>query len=153
CHAVVGGQAFHWFDLDRALARFEQVLLPGGIVVAFWNLRSRVDPFNQAYEALLRRHCSDYVSVGAEPRARAILQRYADREQACFPHRQVLDAAGLRGRLWSSSYVRHGVTDAEAFDADVDALFAAHERDGTVTLLYDTHAAVLLTRPRGEPPR
>ena len=34
---VCAGQAFHWFDVDRALAETRRVLRPRGIVIAGWN--------------------------------------------------------------------------------------------------------------------
>jgi len=39
-HAVVAGQAFHWFDVERARAEFARVLRPGGWVALIWNDRS-----------------------------------------------------------------------------------------------------------------
>jgi len=35
--AVVAGQAYHWFDPDRAHPEMARVLRPGGRVVAMWN--------------------------------------------------------------------------------------------------------------------
>ena len=35
--AACAGQAFHWFDLDRALDEFARVLRPRGIAIAAWN--------------------------------------------------------------------------------------------------------------------
>jgi SAM-dependent methyltransferase len=35
--AVVAGQAYHWFDPDRALPEIARVLRPGGVFAAFWN--------------------------------------------------------------------------------------------------------------------
>jgi SAM-dependent methyltransferase len=39
--AVLGGQAFHWFDLDAAFAECARVLRPGGVVAALWNQEDR----------------------------------------------------------------------------------------------------------------
>jgi SAM-dependent methyltransferase len=36
-HAVVAGQAFHWFDPARAFPEIARVLRPGGVFAAFWN--------------------------------------------------------------------------------------------------------------------
>jgi ubiquinone/menaquinone biosynthesis C-methylase UbiE len=35
--AVLVGQAFHWFDLDRSLTEMARVLRPGGVVAGVWN--------------------------------------------------------------------------------------------------------------------
>ena len=36
--AVVAGQAFHWFDRDRAEAEMRRVVRPGGTLAALWNI-------------------------------------------------------------------------------------------------------------------
>lgn len=42
--AVIVGEAFHWFDADRALPEIARVLNPGGVFAALWNLAdNRVD--------------------------------------------------------------------------------------------------------------
>jgi SAM-dependent methyltransferase len=35
--AVVAGQAYHWFDTERAHPEIARVLRPGGVFAAFWN--------------------------------------------------------------------------------------------------------------------
>ncbi len=35
--AVLVGQAWHWFDTDRALPELARVLRPGGVLAALWN--------------------------------------------------------------------------------------------------------------------
>jgi SAM-dependent methyltransferase len=36
-HAVLCGQAMHWFDMGRALPEIARVLLPGGVLAGLWN--------------------------------------------------------------------------------------------------------------------
>ena len=140
--SIVGGQAFHWVDLDRALPRFRELLAESGRVVAFWNLRDGDDPMMAAYEAILTTHCPEYASVGAEPRARQVAAHpgLGDQREETFPHGQTLDRSGLEGRVWSSSYVRSSGVDRAVLGAALDELFAAHQDGGVVRFVYRTLA-------------
>ncbi|HWM59056.1 MAG TPA: class I SAM-dependent methyltransferase [Pseudonocardia sp.] len=40
--AVLIGQAWHWFDLDRALPELARVLRPGGVLAALWTRCSAI---------------------------------------------------------------------------------------------------------------
>lgn len=53
--AVVAAQAFHWFDVPRAMDEMRRVLRPDGTVGLLWNLRDEsVDWVRQATEILNR---------------------------------------------------------------------------------------------------
>lgn len=147
---VTVAQAFHWFDLDLALAEFHRVLRPGGHVAALWNIRGE-GAFMAGYDALLRRLSSQYQVLDSWEATLARLKRHprvvAPRERR-ERHAQCFDFDALRGRAWSSSYVRHGVEDAAGFDAALRALFDAHARGGTVEFPYRTVALVFEVAPR-----
>jgi ubiquinone/menaquinone biosynthesis C-methylase UbiE len=50
---VVGAQAFHWFDRDRALPEIARVLRPGGHLGLVWNLRDERIPWVRRLGALI----------------------------------------------------------------------------------------------------
>jgi SAM-dependent methyltransferase len=145
---VTAAQAFHWFDADAALAEFHRILKAGGHVAAIWNIRGE-GLFMADYQALLRRFSAEYSVIESWEETLARLRVHprveAPRELEA-PNAQVFDLDGLRGRMWSSSYVRHGVADREGFDAAVRALFEAHARGGVVEFPYRTVALVFGVR-------
>jgi SAM-dependent methyltransferase len=53
--AVVTGQAFHWFDLDRALPEIARVLAPGGRIVVIHNQRDKRIPWVRRLDAMIGR--------------------------------------------------------------------------------------------------
>lgn len=122
---VVGCQAFHWFDLGRALPEIDRVLAPGGVAAALWNHRAS-SPFLDAYEAFLCTWSADYRAIRTVEATIADLERLRETETIAVPSTQRLTRQGLRDRVWSASYVQHGVTDARAFDAALDVIFAQH---------------------------
>jgi len=137
---VTAGQAFHGFD--RALARrgFTRILGPGGWVVLVWNDR-RLDatPFLRGYEALLVRHCPEYLEVvhrnvdAGVPRDFFAPNGF---EEPVLDNRQRFDWDGLVARHLSSSFVPR--TGHEAGMAEPRALFDSQQADGFVEFEYDT---------------
>ena len=68
--AVVAGQAWHWFQPERAVPEIARVLRPGGTLGIVWNSRdTSVEWLRQAGEIMHERHDAsasfrDYVRVG-----------------------------------------------------------------------------------------
>ncbi|HET7357185.1 MAG TPA: class I SAM-dependent methyltransferase [Nocardioidaceae bacterium] len=50
---VVAAQAYHWFDIGRALPEIARVLRPGGAFAAVWNLRDERIPWVRRLGALM----------------------------------------------------------------------------------------------------
>ncbi|MCU1687273.1 MAG: type 11 methyltransferase [Amycolatopsis sp.] len=50
--AVFVGQAFHWFDVDEALAEIARVLRPGGVLLALWNRDDESVPWVAGFKSL-----------------------------------------------------------------------------------------------------
>jgi SAM-dependent methyltransferase len=145
---VLAAQAFHWFEPDRACAEFRRILVPGGRVVLVWNTRrTRGSPFLEGFEALLRRHGTDYDAVRARTaalmaeaaRGGGLARLFAGGvAHRVLANAQTLDREGLRRRLRSASYTPPPGSPAHpAMMAELDALFAAHASDGAVRIDYD----------------
>lgn len=144
---VTAGQAFHWFDGDRAKEEFRRILNPEGAIVLVWNDR-KIDatPFLAAYEDLLQRFAPEYRTVYH----RTIIADDAhDLERFFAPggfrrrvvpdYTQLFDFDGLKGRLLSSSYApNQGDPAHEPMIAALRTIFDEHQIDGHVAFIYDT---------------
>jgi SAM-dependent methyltransferase len=138
---VVAAQAFHWFDVPATMAELRRILVPGGWAAACWNDRAR-SPFLDAYEDLLQRRSSEYRAMRSPTEAIAKIRAAAgvrDAREATFANHQLLDRESFVGRVYSSSYVVHGVDDREGFDRELAEVFAAGaDANGVVDFAYET---------------
>ncbi|MBI2425460.1 MAG: class I SAM-dependent methyltransferase [Candidatus Hydrogenedentes bacterium] len=140
---VTAGQAFHWFDRDRAHREFARILRPGGYVALVWNDRKPgATPFLESYERLLVTQAIDYNEVNHRNVDDAQLARFfgaGNYLQVELPNAQHFDWEGLRGRALSCSYVPGEGHPAHAqFMGALREIYEAHQTGGEVIFEYDT---------------
>lgn len=134
---VTAGQAFHWFDPAGAHREFRRILRPEGWLVLVWNER-RIEPGFQAdYEEVIRKHAPETNRIREE----AIEVVFGGPHWVLteLRNQQHHDLAGLKGRVASCSYAP--LPEAAGYQPlmqALEALFAKHQQDGQVTMLYDT---------------
>jgi SAM-dependent methyltransferase len=140
--AVTAGQAFHWFDPQKASLEFTRILKPGGWVVLIWNRRIiDASPFAQDYEALLNKHGIDYSKVRHDHIDKTTISRFfpGGYQYRSLPNEQIFDFEGLRGRLLSCSYVpAQGQPGFEPMMAALSGIFEKHDQSGRVRFEYET---------------
>lgn len=139
---ITAGQAFHWFDREKAKKEFARVLKPGGWVILIWNER-RLDStaFLRDYENLLLRYGTDYDKVRHENVAGEIAQFFAPEtfQFRSLENAQHFDFEALKGRTRSASYTPEpGTSNFEPMFAKLEEIFNAHKSDGMVTFEYQT---------------
>ena len=139
---LVAGQAFHWFDPQRARSEALRVLRPGAWAALLWNERPpELTPFLADYEALLKRHAPEYTRITASRADAGTMREFlgAAMEVRAFANQQILDFEGLKGRLMSSSYTPEpGDPHHEPMIALLREVFVRHERDGRIVMPYST---------------
>ena len=139
---VTAGQAFHWFDRERARAEFERILKPQGWVVLIWNgFRVEASPLNNAYQELVLQYGTDYQEVRREIIGCEVESFYEPEACQCatFNFRQPFDFDGLKGRLLSSSYAPEpDHPNYESMLRGVQEIFERNQKDGQVDFHYET---------------
>jgi ubiquinone/menaquinone biosynthesis C-methylase UbiE len=105
--AVTVGQAFHWFDGEKALDEIHRVLRPRGLLGLIWNRRVEDDPVNRRISELLAPYRGD-APTHRHDAWRSVFQRTAlfyPLEERVFANEQVLDAQGFEDRIGSISFI------------------------------------------------
>jgi SAM-dependent methyltransferase len=134
--AVVVGQAFHWFDRERAVAEAARVLRPGGVMALVWNQRDESVPWVRRLGRV----------IGAEPdlpdpsAALGLSGAFRPVETCRFRTWQRLDRQRLLDLATSRSYVATLAADErERVLTDVGALYDANRGDALgLQLPYET---------------
>jgi len=140
---VISAQAFHWFDPEKARPEFERILKPGGFAALIWNIRLlEGTPFLVEYEQFLIDNANDYGAVRhdnitEDEIAAFFTQGY---KKAAFENEQIFDFDGLRGRMFSSSYMpAEGTERGRQVEKELRGLFDKHAENGKIRVSYDTN--------------
>jgi ubiquinone/menaquinone biosynthesis C-methylase UbiE len=145
--AVVAGQAFHWFDLDRALPEIARVLRPGGRICLVWNYRNEKIPWVRRLGTIIGTQ-----EQQTDPAQDLIFSElFGFLEEHEFTHWQVIDRQSIQDLVLSRSNV--AVLDEAGRAAKLAEVLAFYDEYGRgmdgMQLPYVTHCfrADLLDRP------
>lgn len=105
--AVTVAQAFHWFDVQVALAEIHRVLGEGGGLALVWNMRDESEPWVAEMSRIIdwqKRTASRYQTVDWKAEV-AASQRFAPVERRDLRWDQPMTRALLEDRVRSISYI------------------------------------------------
>lgn len=136
-------QAFHWFDREKTREEFLRILKPDGYLALIWNNRIKEDiPFQVGYNDLLKEFCPGHDKTNHyKITYDQIVEFYGFTEVKIFrcANKQVLDFAGLKGRLFSSSYTpKENEPNYQPLLSALKELFDKYQENGKVTMEYKT---------------
>jgi ubiquinone/menaquinone biosynthesis C-methylase UbiE len=121
---ITVGQAFHWFETERALAEMHRVLRPGGGFALLWNHFNQDDPLLGAVDELLSPRDPARRSRWRE---RYDAQRFGPLEERAFYEKRSMSADRLAAWVASTSRVIAAPADEQLeIDREVRRLAAAH---------------------------
>jgi ubiquinone/menaquinone biosynthesis C-methylase UbiE len=140
---VTAGQAFHWFNREKARAEFTRILKPGGWVVLVWNdRRINSTPFLEAYEKLLLTYTLDYREVSHRLITDEVIASFfrpGEFKLKIFDHTRMQDFEGWKGGLLSASYTpQEGHSNYAPMLDELRSLFQAYQVNGMVPAEWDT---------------
>ncbi|MCM0675503.1 class I SAM-dependent methyltransferase [Micromonospora phytophila] len=122
--AVLVGQAYHWFDKERAHAEIARVLRPGGTFAPIWNTRDE----SVGWVARLSRIADLRDTAGnLVEKTTDFGPAFGPVELAEFAHRTTLSPEEVIGMLHTRSYwLTAGPAERERVDRELRELFATH---------------------------
>ena len=122
--AVIAAQAFHWFDLGRALPEVARVLRPGGRLCLVWNTRNEKIPWVRRLGAIIG--TQEQLRDPAE--ALIFSELFGFVEDREFTHWQTIDRQSVQDLVLSRSNV--AVLDEAARAAKLAEVLAFYDDFG-----------------------
>ena len=122
--AVVAAQAFHWFDLDRALPEIARALKRGGRLGLVWNQRDESIPWVRRLGAIIG--TQDQLDEPAQ--ALTDSELFGPVEEASFTHWQQVDRKSIQDLVLSRSNI--AVLDEDARAAKLAEVVAFYDDYG-----------------------
>lgn len=104
-NAVFVAQAFHWFDVDDALAEIHRVLVPRGGLGLLWNERDESVEWVRELNRAMQWDRRQPYKVGMDFTGEILRGSFAEVERHKFAHSQLLDHEDLRRRVLTTSYI------------------------------------------------
>jgi SAM-dependent methyltransferase len=122
--AVIAAQAFHWFDLDRALPEIARVLRPGGHVCLVWNYRNEKIPWVRRLGTLIG------TQENQQDPAQALIfsELFGFVEDKEFAHWQIIDRKSIQDLVLSRSNI--AVLDEHGRAAKLAEVLAFYDEYG-----------------------
>jgi ubiquinone/menaquinone biosynthesis C-methylase UbiE len=145
---VIAAQAFHWFDLDRALPEVARVLHPGGRLCLVWNTRNEKIPWVRRLGTLI----GTQEQLRDPAQALIFSELFGFVEDREFTHWQTIDRQSIQDLVLSRSNV--AVLDEQERAAKLAQVLAFYDEFGRgmdgMQLPYVTrcYRADVLDRPR-----
>ena len=139
---ITAAQAFHWFNNAATKTEFLRILKPEGKLALIWNKRKISQPFQQAYDAILREYVPEYGVVNHMNLSEADIADFfavGEMEVLHFDNSQQLAFSNLLGRLKSSSYCPPESSPGyPSLVAELAALFEQFALEDVIDFQYDT---------------
>lgn len=139
---ITAAQAFHWFNNEPTKQEFRRILKPGGSLALIWNRRNTSQPFQQAYDGILREFAAEYGAVNHMNLSHDDIAAFfaaGSMTLLNFEYCQRLDFSGLLGRLKSASYCP--AEDSPQYIplvTELVALFDQYAVNGVIDFEYDS---------------
>ncbi|MFC0533486.1 class I SAM-dependent methyltransferase [Phytohabitans kaempferiae] len=126
--AVVAGQAYHWFDRDRAHPEIARLLRPGGCFGAIWNHRDDREPWVAELSRIAHGTPDNRGTCEPEPTVVPELGGlFGPVERTEFTHRETRTTESLISMLSTRSYFLTASPESRArIAAEVRELTATH---------------------------